>query len=281
MPKFSLIVLSKTDNDSIFKMNLDCFNSFIDSTKKEGIGYEIILVESNKKANYKYNIDHFQMLTPEGKFNFHKFLNIGISTAIGEYLILSNNDVLFDVNWLIEVCKVAKNNPGICSFSPYDTMANKLPKHQIENNNYIVGYQVQKHITGWCLILHKEVFKSIKKLDERFDFYYADNDYAMMLRKYNLKHALVTNAKVSHLESMSSKVPKMLQANKKINPKVPKYIIRENWTWVLENDKMIEGLITFHDKWGSRGIIKMKLKASNVLSKLGLGYFNRFILFNS
>ena len=42
----------------------------------------------------------------------------------------------------------------------------------------------------WC---HWNKFKTIKQLDERFNFYYADNDYAMQLQKYNIKHNNIHN----------------------------------------------------------------------------------------
>jgi GT2 family glycosyltransferase len=258
-------------------MNLDCFNTFIESADKANVDFEILLVESNKDSLYKYPIDQVSIITPKSDFNFHKFLNIGVEQAKGDYLILSNNDVVFDVNWLIEINKVIADNPNILSFSPLDPKANKTPKVTLENNSYILGYQIQKHITGWCIITHKKVFNSIQKLDERFEFYYADNDYAMQLQKYNIKHALVTNAIVHHLHGQSSK-SQASQENFKLPKKTPAYILKENWTWVLGNEKMVNGLIVFHDKWGGRKIIKVKLYIAKVLAKIGLGYFNRFII---
>lgn len=281
MVVFSFIVLSKTDNDSIFNMNQDCFNTFVKSVEHINGAFEIILVESNKESEYYYTTPNLKIITPDDVFNFHKFLNIGIAQAKGEYLILSNNDVLFDENWLKEVLKIAKTNKKITSFSPYDAKANKLPLDSIKKNNYILGYQIQKHLTGWCIVTHKSVFKRIKKLDDRFKFYYADNDYAMQLQKYNIKHALVTKAIAHHLESVTSKKSNSVKTPIIINKKLPKYIIKENWSWVLGNEKMMEGLILFHNKWGSRRVIKLKLKIANVLSKIGFGYLNRFIIFNN
>ncbi|AXT20758.1 glycosyltransferase [Flavobacteriaceae bacterium AU392] len=261
-------------------MNLDCFTTFIESAKASEIKYEIILIESNKTNNWNYDLEHLKVIMPKGKFNFHKFLNIGVDNAEGTFYILSNNDVVFDKNWLLEILKVSQGNKNILSFSPFDANANKLSKQATKNNDYIVGYDIQKHITGWCLVIHKKVFDDIKQLDERFNFYYADNDYAMMLRKFNIKHALVTKAFVSHLEGISVKELKQKKKPIELNSKIPKYVVKENWTWVLENEQMIEGLIQFHNKWGSRKVIKLKLLIVEFLSKFGLGYFNRYVLLN-
>lgn len=275
---FSIIVLSDTKNESVFRMNLDCFNSFIESTKNVVVNYEIILVESNKNSKWKYNLENLKVITPKGEFNFHKFLNIGIKNTLADYYILSNNDVVYDINWLKELLKVSEKNKEILSFSPFDNLSNKLPKEIIENNEQVIGYDIQKHLTGWCLIIRSKLIGLIKEFDERFDFYYADFDYAMQLRKFNVKHTLVTKSKVHHLESMSSKSLNKKESLLKIDERLPKYIIKENWFWVLENQKMIEGVIRFHDKWGSRKVLKVKVVLTDYMSKMGFGYFNRYIL---
>lgn len=280
MLKFSLIVLSKTDKQSTFNMNLECLNTFVESAKLANIDFEIILIESNTKSLYKYSFENFKIITPKTEFNFHKFLNIGVEHASGDFYILSNNDVVFKRNWLIEILKVAQNNPSIKSFSPYDVKSNRQPETQIKNNSFIQGYEIQKHLTGWCIIVHKSVFKTIKKLDERFGFYYADNDYAMQLQKYNFKHALVTKAIVEHLHGQSSNTNKN-KNNFTLPKNTPKHMIKGNWTWVLENKKMLEGAILFHEKWGSMRLIKLKLAVAFIFSKLKLGVLNRFIIFNN
>lgn len=273
--KFSLIALSKTSSDSIYNMNCNCFNSFIQSALNANVEYEIILIESH--SNKRYTYDSVKIITPVEEFNFHKFLNIGIEQANGDYYILSNNDVVFDIEWLAELIAVSKENPRLKSFSPYDKGSNKLSKQLIMGNNYIEGYEIQKHLTGWCIITHKTIFNKLKKLDETFNFYYADFDYALSLQKINIKHALVTKAKVKHLEKPSNKTIKPIDL-KFIDKRIPKYVINEKWTWVLQDEKMIDGLIKYHEKWGSRKSIKIKLIIIDKFSRFGLGYFNRFIL---
>ena len=277
MVEYSLIVLAKTDSEFIFKMNEDCFNTFIKSIEYIDSTFEIILIESNEKANYVYSIQNLKIITPKADFNFHKFLNIGIKEASGNYYILSNNDVKYTKEWLANLQNVAFNNPKIESFSPYDQKSNKLPMESIKSNSFILGYQIQKHLTGWCIIMHKNVINKIKKLDEKFNFYYADFDYAMQLQKYNIKHALVTKAIVNHLESVSYNQENNINYSE-LPSDTPKYLINENWTWILKDKKMVEGVISYHKKWGSRRSIKVKLYAIKLLKSIGLGFFSRFIL---
>lgn len=125
--------------------------------------------------------------------------------------------------------------------------------------------------------IEKKAIRKIGCLDEKFDFYYADNDYAMTLLKYNILHALVTKARAKHLEGQSTKTNKQPL---KIDKRIPKYIISENRTWILENEKMIEGAIKFHDKWGPYKLLKFKVKLVLLLQKICLGSLNKLILFN-
>ena len=273
MLKFSLIILSYTDSQSIFEMNLECINTFVASAEKASVNYDVILVESNKISAWEYDLEHFKIIKPNQSFNFHKFLNIGIANATGDYYVLSNNDVLYDINAIRELLIVNQINSKIHSFSPYDYKSNKLPNEVVLNNEYVIGYDIQKHLTGWCIVVNKDVFKKIKQLDETFDFYYADFDYAMQLRQHNVVHALVPKMKVEHLENMSSKKEKDTSTIQ-TPENIPQYIIKENWTWVLENEKMMEGLIKFHNKWGSRKLIKMKCYLNCKLAKFGLSYLN-------
>ena len=278
MVDLSLIVLSKTNSDAVFNMTNTCFKTFIESAEKANKSYEIILVESELNSTYNFEIPQLKTIKPESVFNFHKFLNIGIKVSKAHNYILSNNDLVFDENWLVELFKVADAHPEIDSFSPYDKFSNKLPKTIIEAKDYVCGYEIQKHLSGWCIFTRSKVFSKLKSLDERFDFYYADFDYAMDLQKYNIKHALVTKSEVLHLESMSTE--KVEKQDFELPKRTPKYIIEQNWTWVLENKNMIEGLIIFHDKWGERKILKLKLYIAQRLQRLGLGMLNRFILTN-
>src|SRR5690606_38909440 len=70
-------------------------------------------------------------------------------------------------------------------------------------NGLKYGYEVRDELVGWCLFFKREMLQITGKLDPRFTFWYADNDYSMMLQKHGLTHALVTDAIVDHMESQT------------------------------------------------------------------------------
>ena len=53
------------------------------------------------------------------------------------------------------------------------------------------------------ILVHKSVIEKIGGFDEQFTFWYQDNDYANSLIQNGIKHALITNSKVTHLLSRS------------------------------------------------------------------------------
>lgn len=286
MIKLSVVILSKTINNSIFEMTKCCFTTLLDSEKEnKNLDIEIILVESNKdyiKYGFSYD-DNIKIIIPDFEFNFHKFLNIGISAASGDYIALCNNDLIFGKNWFSEMLKIKETNPEISSFSPYDEGSNRLPKDIILTNEFVKGYELQKEMTGWCFVVENIIFKKIGKLDETFNFYFADNDYAMCLRKHNVQHALICKSYVTHLRGkVTEEVIKIdfdfiktLRFNRN---KIPKYVLKGNMLQILNDEKMIDGVIKFHQKWGHRRTIKLKLLIIEYLKKHNLGFLSRYIL---
>ena len=252
-----------------------CINSFIESETE--ISSEIIIIESNKnylQSQFQYP-DFVKVIIPNEIFNFHHFLNIGISAAIGDFIALCNNDLIFHKDWFSEIIKVSIKNPKILSFSPNGTICDE---NQIDT--FLLGYRVMIHIKGWCIVVKKEIFKIIGKLDETFDFYYADNDYAMTLKYHNIKHALVYNSYVEHLE----KKPQIENQNNYIeqefvkNYEIPKYLDKDKYKWFFKSEKSLSGIIKFHNKWGAPNFLYRKNKIADIFFANNLGYFVKFFI---
>ncbi|KAB8151854.1 glycosyltransferase [Kordia sp. TARA_039_SRF] len=283
---FSAIILSNTKSQSIFDMTLQCIESMITSENENSdINFEVLLIESNKQiheSEYQFP-DYVKVIIPMEEFNFHKFLNIGIKAASGDFVGLFNNDLIFQKNWLTEILKVKKQYPKVQSFCPVDYDSKFTPKTFFNGESYQFGYKVRRHIVGWCIIAEKSLFDKTGLLDERFSFFYADDDYSLMLQKYGQQHVLVANSEVSHLES---KVSKELEKKKSAffddvdipEKDIPKYIYTEQNRWMLERKKLLQGHIIFHKKWGSPKIIAIKSKLARIFIVNGLGFLNKYFL---
>ena len=284
MKKLSVILLALTSSKELYNMTMYCINTLLES--ESNVLFEIIVVESNKKyfsSEYIYP-DFVKVIIPESNFNFHKFLNIGIKEATGDYIALCNNDLVFYKNWFTEIYQVALKNPKILSFSPNGNFNLRLPvEKEIE-----VGYKVRTHIMGWCIVVNKLVFNKLGFLDETFDFNYADNDYALMLKACNIKHALVYNSFVEHLEKekknsepiIASSYTNMQKNAEKDMGDIPSYVFTEEYKFLLTDKKALLDNIKFHKKWGEPKKLYRKNKIADLLIKFNLGNLNRHV-FNS
>ena len=275
--KLSVIILALTTSKELYQMTSDCVNSLFLSQSNMKI--EVIIIESNKNyaaTEWQYP-SVVKVIIPDSDFNFHKFLNIGIRASKGEFIALCNNDLIFHANWFTEILHVKNTNPELKSFSPNETIFTKQTE-----KSFIVGFKIRHQLKGWCIVVERNIFEKLGQLDESFDFYFADNDYAMSLRVNNLKHALVCKSYVEHLEKRSSKeILKEDDENKDFlnKYKIPKYLLKKNFSYILENEKNISGFLKFHLKWGNPTSIYRKNKIADYLFYYNLGYFVRFMYY--
>lgn len=275
--KVSVILLAKTDSEALFEMTQNCIQSLLDSEQE--MVFEIIIIESNKQySQQKFQYPDFvKVIVPTQQFNFHQFLNIGIKAATGGFIALCNNDLIFHKDWFSAILKVSEKHKDIFSFSPL---------HEIntdKSRDFLIGYKVTQQIKGWCIVVKASIFKKIGMLDETFNFYYADNDYGMTLKYWNIKHALVYNSYVEHLEKKSTNIPQINAEQKaalliKHQGQLPKYLLEERYDYVFWSESTLLDFLKFHNKWGSPKLLYRKHKIADLLMQFHLGYFNRFFL---
>jgi hypothetical protein len=132
-----------------------------------------------------------KMLYYDFEFNYNLCLNLGFSVCRNKYIAFCNNDLSFRKNWAINAVSA-----GYLSVSP-------SPKHTFRG--VIEGYEIGKQVLGWCIIVDRVVMDRIGGFDTPVRFWYSDNVYAEQLKAAGIKHALVGNSVVRHLESQSLK----------------------------------------------------------------------------
>lgn len=272
MIHLSVIILSKTNSNHIYNTTMNCIISLVDSEDfNSSFKLEIILVESNANYLKDFQFPEFvKVIVPNTDFGFHKFLNIGVKEANGNFIALCNNDLIFHKNWFTEILKIDIKEKVFSSFSPID------PRKEIGRftNSFDEGYKVTQQIKGWCLVCKKEMFNKYKSLDENFKFFYSDNDYALSLLFYNLKHAVVSSSHVSHLHKVNSsesvKKKDDFFEEVKINQKIPKQLYQPNLKWILNNKRVLFDYMTYYEKWGNTNSTYRAKRYALKLNNLGL-----------
>jgi len=182
--------------------------------------YHIYIVESNHSVKYEElsniigKLPHtIKTIHPDVPFGYHRYLNIGRKAGNSEFICLCNNDLTFNLHWANHMIALMNANPSILSASPWcpQTQGDNKPH---EGKAYL-GYRVRGEVAGWCIFQKREIYDIIGDLDERFEFWYADNDYAMTLQSKNVKHALVPASVVHHHVNNIGRTGEILDDNKK------------------------------------------------------------------
>lgn len=278
----SVVILVNTQDIKSYNITNQCINSLRKSLES-CIRLEIILIESGELSIGKYDLQEQDILLKYDKepFNFHRGLNLGLRKASGDYIAFCNNDLIFYKNWA--ECLIKKMiEQGAEVGSPVDPKDNKLWMYDLNDKDFIEGYEIQKFFKGWCFVVKRQAFNILNNFDEKFSFYYADNDFIMKTLMKGLKHIVVLGSYVTHLEKEApEKIEEditVLLKNANIEPRaIPNYVLEENRFWVLQNSKMIEGLLAYHNKWGSHKVIKFKKKIVHFMKKIGLRFILKYI----
>ena len=193
--EIDIVMLVKSDSDKTINMTKKSLESLACSEKN--IQFNVFLVETfNKKYSYE-NVT--KIIHHTENFGFNKCMNIGRKCGDAEYVCLCNNDLIFKENWASSIVESMMEDPELISASPRCEYI-----HRTELNKPIAyGHEIIHFIAGWCIFQKREIYDLIGDLDERFVFWYADNDYAEVLKKMGLKHGRVNKSIVNHLGSQT------------------------------------------------------------------------------
>jgi GT2 family glycosyltransferase len=200
MMEIDVIILSFAKNENVISMNNDCINSLNSSTKD--FKFNILLIETESTKEYKYDQDNVKVIQPGIEFNYNKFLNIGLKECKNEWVLISNNDTIYHKGFIDKLIEENNKDKDLLSMSPMD---DGWHRHKIfdKSNKVHYGYRTSYEIAGWSILVHRSVIEKIGGFDEQFKFWYQDNDYANCLKLNGIKHALITDSKVTHLLSRS------------------------------------------------------------------------------
>jgi len=183
------------------------------SNNPKNYKFNIIVVESNKNlindTELKKITDNLNVkfITPKHNFHYNLFLNIALRECKGDFILVSNNDVIYSENWFHEMYKHFEKDKELMSACPIDRQWHRHSQQIFPGDKEIYyGYRTSYELTGWCFVFKKEVINKIGYFDEKFKFYYQDNDVSCLLNLFDIKHAIITTSHAHHLLSQSHDV---------------------------------------------------------------------------
>jgi len=242
MTKIAIIILNWKQP----KLTIDTVNSVLKINQKN-IDFHIYLLDNNSQDT---SIDDF-----ENSFSINKKISIlntgsnlgytgnnwGIRKAINsdnyDYILLLNNDVIVDKDFLYELIKKAKSikipalvGPKIYFAPHYEYHKDRYKDNEIGNVIWFAGGKIDWNniygsnigvdevdkgqydnhdipidfLTGCCLLIDTKIINTIGMLDKRYFMYLEDMDYSQRVKLSGFKLLFASKSKIWHVNSGSS-----------------------------------------------------------------------------
>ena len=196
MAKLSIIIPVKNLRD-ITQTCLESLDAYTEN-------YELILIDdgSDDKDTIEYlnNVKKDKLIRNEKSVGWCKAINQGLKEVKGDYVVFSNNDVVFTANWFEKMFAHFNKDKDLGVLGP---TTNKVDGFQhIDYNKEGVDFQETDILTFFNVMIKKEVIDKIGGLDERFGLGGQDDaDYCIRARKEGFKVGIARDVFIYHYGS--------------------------------------------------------------------------------
>lgn len=229
---------------SIYKnitLILVCFNSekLIEKNLEKLKKFKTIIIDnSNSKKTYELinqftNINYIAM---KKNIGYGRAINIGVKSTKTQYILILNPDIIIDIDAiqiLYDKYQIYENI-GILAPSLYNQ--NKIRrtngsisrlKSNYKNNSSEILPEFDTcydYIIGCSIFMSTIFFKTIGGFDEDFFMYFEDNEICDRVHKYNRSVIEIPDAKMVHMQGLSSNKNIFTSIKLSIIHKISEYI---------------------------------------------------------
>lgn len=195
------VFLTNTADASFHEMTLRAISSLRESA--DGVDINVTVVESNRDGeSLGFSYEGCRVIVPNEPFNYNRFMSIGVAAGSDPVVIMCNNDVEFLPRCVNELLSAMAAH-GLRSVSPYEPNWHSRYYVDAVPVEPVLGYEVENHVCGWCICAERSLLEQSGVLDEEFQFWFQDNNYAMTLKSMGVAHALIPKALALHRFSRS------------------------------------------------------------------------------
>lgn len=199
----------------------ECIESVVG---QDYLNYEVIIIDNcSTDSRYEWisEYEDIQFIRLDKNYGFSKAVNEGIRMAVGEYVLLLNNDTVMTEYFLGNMVQAIEADSKI--FAVSSKMLQYHNKNLIDDAGdeynllgwaYKIGdgkektcYTVQKQVFSACAgaaLYRKAVFDKIGYFDENFFAYMEDVDISYRGRIYGYKNIYCPTAEIYHIGSATS-----------------------------------------------------------------------------
>lgn len=210
-------------NFNTLNLTVDCLKSILSHLS---LNFEIIVVNNYpqggdaKKLRNKYRGERRIRILESPNHGFGAANNLGVEFARGKYILFLNSDTLVKNDSLEKMAVFMRQHHEIGALNPlllhpdgsrqknyfgdFQTLTSVILRkfnNKLEKNKKFFFYP---RITGAAMMIRKDLFESVGGFDEKFFMYFEDEDLCRRLINSGKKNAVLTTARIIHLEGRSS-----------------------------------------------------------------------------
>ena len=186
--------------------------------------FEIIIVDNGSGADtlaYLRSIDdpHVRVIYNEKNLGFGAGNNIGMAAAIGDFIVILNNDVLVADGWLEALLRPFRSMRAVGITAPRSNSVSghqQIPNARYDDEAAMLAFAAERarrftgrgyytdRAVGFCLCVPKMLVEEIGGFDERFGVgNFEDDDLCMRARAAGYKIFVCEDAFIHHFGSRS------------------------------------------------------------------------------
>lgn len=216
--KVSVIVLTYNGKDMTVRL--------LESLAKTNFtDYETVLVDNaSTDGCEEYVREHFpyvRIIRNDKNLGYAGGMNVGIKTVSGKYVVLLNNDMLVDPNWLDELVKVAESDEKIgivggsltseeidferLGYLESNGVLLKLKPLDIPKNKLDANFPDMVQVDNTVGLIKKVVLDDIGMFDEKYFFYWEEVDLCYRAKMAGYKIVAASKSKIWHGGGMTIK----------------------------------------------------------------------------
>ncbi|MDG2338604.1 MAG: glycosyltransferase [Gammaproteobacteria bacterium] len=201
-----------------------CLKSILDNSSPE-LSYEVIVVNdqsTDETEKMLTKMSGVKVITNKQNQGFIRSINLGVIEAVGEYLMILNNDTEVQVGWLSEMHQTFANFPdagmvGAKLVYPNgvlqeaggivweDGSAWNYGRNGDADSPDCCYARAVDYCSGACLMIRRDLFVSLGMFDELYaPAYYEDTDLAFKIRQAGKQVYYQPNSCVTHFEGVTS-----------------------------------------------------------------------------
>lgn len=219
-PKVAVVIL----NWNGVKDTVECLESLKKVTYRD---YQVIVVDNGSRGNdvdilkEKFG-DYVQIIENDKNYGFAEGNNIGMRYALTnhnpDYLLLLNNDITVDPDFLTELVKAAENNPEIGLLGPvvYDYYKQSVVRGTgsglriswwrgipvslmpSQSGQEVDGIREADFVEGSCMLVRRNVIDQVGMLDSVYFAYWEETDWCVRIKRAGYKVCCVLSSKIWH-----------------------------------------------------------------------------------